>query len=429
MPGNLLIRDASLAILAPGRTLPNISILVENGFVSWIGRGTPPSRPPGTDVVDARGHVVSPGLVSAHTHLGLYPVRHMYRGFRLDEWVRSILAPWESGMEPRDSYSSAIAALSSLVPGGATLIADMHFNMGEVARAVGNVGIKASLSVAVMDRGPRRGGEALLGENLKLAEEWHGRASGRIRVSIGPCTIRLAEPGTIEKSFRAAREKGLRIQIHLSEVWDDVEYSVRNYRAKPLEFLDKLVGLSSDTIIAHGVWLSRGEIRLAAQRGVHIVHNPSTNMLLGSGLAPIWAMLSQGVNVALGVDVAPRYDPVQEATAAAAVAMLRGEPLTPVHIYTMLTVNGYRALGFAGGTIEKGSPGDLVLWRPAGYLAGDAFEALIYGGLEPVRVYVEGELVALEGELARIPGEEVEEHLVYLRERLAQIFDEEGYRF
>ncbi len=429
MPGNLLVRDASLAVLAPGRTLASASILVENGFISWVGRGVPPYRPPGTEVVDARGLIVSPGLVSAHTHLGLYPIRHMYRGFRLDEWVRSVLGPWESSMEPRDSYSSAVAALASLVSRGATLVADMHFNMTEVARAVGNVGVKASLSVAVMDRGPRRGGEALLEENLRLAEEWHGRAAGRIRVSLGPCTIRLAEPRTIEKSFRAARERGLRIQIHVSEVWDDVEYSVKNYGSKPLEFLDRLVGLSTDTIVAHGVWLSREEIKLAAQRGIHIVHNPSTNMLLGSGLAPVWTMLSQGVNVALGVDAAPRYDPVQEATAAAAAAMLRGEPLAPTHIFSMLTVNGYRALGFVGGTLEKGSPGDLVVWRPAGYLAGDVFEALVYGGLEPVRVYVEGELVAWEGKLANIPEEEVEEHLAYLRERLAQIFGEEGYRF
>ncbi|MEM1623083.1 MAG: amidohydrolase family protein [Sulfolobales archaeon] len=351
--------------------------------------------------------VVTHGLTSIHTHLGLYPIRTTLTGYmRLDDWVGRYVWRWEKFLrkEPELSYATAVLALSKVVLSGVTAVADMHFNEDKVAEALLRVGIRGDLSVAIMSKGVYDSFDVAMEENVELAKKYRG--SSLIKVRLGPTTPRLLSPREFKEVVEKAREIGVGIHTHIAEVPEDAAYVREAYGMSMKDFIE-FVGLKTvNTIMAHGVWLDAETELVLVHPNVTIAHCPTSNTLLRDGVAPIKRYLDKGIRVGLGIDVSLSYSILDEITAATHLHLGRGD-LGPREMLYLATAPGYQALGMGRGVIEVGETADIVLWSIDEPFI-DPVIGLIASG-KVIQAYVGGKKVVEEGRILGVPSDEVRE--------------------
>ncbi|NLL37132.1 MAG: amidohydrolase [Fretibacterium sp.] len=324
--------------------------------------------PPSADKVVA-GHgrmAVIPGFVNAHGHAAMMLLRGLGEEAPLMEWLQEKIWPVEEKLTPEHIYWGTSAAIMEMLGTGTTCFADMYFEMDRVAEAALGAGIRAALCRGITAGVPGKI-ERSLKENLELAETWHGR-EGLLTVQIGPhapYTVPLEAMKTITAS---AREKGLGIQFHFLETEWERSYLRDELKKTPQAYLEETGLLSAGTVLAHAVWLMPSEAESMDLSQVTLVHNPCSNMKLGSGVMPLHEWLERDVSVALGTDGASsnnRLDMWGEMRAAA--LLHKGVTRDPVavsalDVLRMATYEGARALGFARkGMLREGWMADLVL--------------------------------------------------------------------
>ncbi len=376
-------------------------------------------------VIDGGGLIATPPFYIAHTHLGLYPISRIVGSWsHLDEWASNIAWRWEPKLTSLDSYYSAVIAIYDYISQGIGGIADMHFNMDSIAEVVEKSGIRANLSVAIMNQGFYEDDWKALEDNMRFYRAWNGR-SGRIKVSLGPCTIRLVSREVLEEIARIKAEENIGIHMHVDEVWEDEEYSLRTYGVKVVYVLDKLGLLSDDTILAHGVWLDDDELRVLAKHKVLVAHNPTTNMLLRSGIARARRMLQLGVKLGLGLDISPTQSVVDEVLSAITSSRLIGEPLTAKDLFDALTL--YASSMFKPlklGLIRENYLADLVLWIHNGKPRTNIYEDLLLGAYKPHTLIINGKIVLNEGRVETISKDTYYKALRHIEDKLQEMLQE-----
>ncbi len=343
----------SLMVVNPYLILRNTCLVIKNGKIASLTsyRGD----------ISEEFTIVTHGLASLHTHLGLYPIRStLYFGMNLDSWVTKFVWPWERLLreEPDLSYYSALLALDELVRSGITAVADMHFNEEVVAKAIERVGIRGDLSTALMNRGVFESFEEAVEENLRLVRSLRNRSS--IGVRLGPCTPRLLTPSQVKYVIELAAELGVGIHMHVGEVPEDAEYLQKNFGLSMGEFLNYIKLGMVDSIVAHGIWLFDG-LEALKRKPVVIAHSPRSNILLGSGLINLRKVIAEGIDVALAVDVAPTYNILDELGTVLYTQRLEGIDLHD--LYSMVTQTPYRSMGFGTGCLINDEPADVVIWE------------------------------------------------------------------
>ncbi len=372
--------------------------------------------------------VITHGLASTHTHLGLYPLRStLGYGLRLDEWVNTFVWPWEKFLlsNPDVSYVTALVAIAEMLSSGITLLADMHFNEERVLDAVLRTGIKADLSVAVMSGGVSQGFNELLEANKELVKRVRKLGLPElVKARFGPCTPRLLNPSEFAEVVSTAKREGVGVHAHLAEVPEDEEYLRRKWGLSMREFVE-YVGLGDgvDTLVAHAVWV-QSITELLAERGIKVSHAPRSNTLLRDGLAPITALLDAGVNVSLGVDVAPTYSIKDDAAFMIGLHYSGGSrALNAEDVLWMASVAGYRALGFGTGELIRGEPADIVVWELTDTLpesrVSHIVTSLVMGDAVVRRVVINGHEVYRDGSLTSIRSGE----LISYRNKLASYLE------
>ncbi len=356
---------------------------------------------------DFKNTIVSHGLPSTHTHLGLYPIRYsLLTRLELDDWVKGYVWPWERLIinNPELSYYSSILALAELVRSGVTAVADMHFNEDKVLRAAMDAGVRVDLSVAIMSRGVFHDIDEPLKQNKALVRlasdpdlrEW-------VKVRYGPCTPRLLTPDEFAEVVSKAVDDGVGIHTHLAEVPEDEEYLVRNYGLTLGDFID-YVGLSRvNALVAHAIWVHGAIDRLARADGVTLIHSPRSNTLLRDGVMPVSSLIDSGVSLSLGVDVAPTYSVIDEMNFMLGLHYQGDSGVSPEDVLSMC-LNGYRSMGFGSGILEEGEVSDLVVWSLVNHVINGCAvinpSATIVLGLARVRdVIIGGKYVVKEGEM------------------------------
>jgi 5-methylthioadenosine/S-adenosylhomocysteine deaminase len=226
----------------------------------------------------------------------------------------------------------------------------------------------------MMDRGGGVPGELhektedSIGESLALLEKWHGREGGRIRYCFAPRFAVSCTDELLKRVGRLARERGVMIHTHASENLTEIEIVERETGMRNVKYLDSVGLTGSHVALAHCVHLDADEIGLLAQTGTHVAHCPSSNLKLGSGIAPVAELLERGVSVSLGADGAAcnnRLDMFTEMrTAALLQKITRGTEALPARrVLRMATIDGARALGLGGeiGSLETGKRADLII--------------------------------------------------------------------
>jgi 5-methylthioadenosine/S-adenosylhomocysteine deaminase len=377
----------------------------------------------GATRIDASGCYVLPGLVQAHTHLCQTLCRGAADDLALLEWLRERVWPYEAALDERAMRAAARVACAELLLGGTTAILDMGtvHETDALADAIAASGLRATVGKAMMDAGDgvparlRETTRASLDASDALAARWHGAADGRIQYAYAP---RFA-PSCTEALLRevAARvAAGARLHTHASEQLAEIELVRRERGMDNVDYLASLGLAGPRAALAHCVHVTAAERARLARDGTHVVHCPSSNLKLGSGVAPVPELLAAGVNVALGADGAPcnnNLDAFVELRLAALLHKPRVGPraMTAAQALELATLGGARALGREHelGSLEVGKLADVIVVdarTPHASPAPDAISTIVYAAQSrDVRdVIVDGRVLVQGGRLTAASG-------------------------
>lgn len=313
-------------------------------------------------------HALIPGLINLHTHAAMSLMRGLADDQTLMDWLERHIWPAESSaLDEHFVADGTLVASAEMLRGGTTLFNDMYFFPRAAAKAVARSGIRAALGLVVLDFPTPYAADAedYLFKGLAVRDELMGAT--RITTCLAPHAPYTLGDRAFAHVLTYADQLGANIHVHLHETQHEISRSVEQYGMRPIQRLAALGLLGPNVIAAHCVHLSATEISLLAVQGCHVAHCPSSNLKLGSGVAPVAELLAAGVNVGLGTDGAAsnnRLDLWTEMRLAALLAKASGNAtcLPAAQVLEMATLNGARALGLDGllGSLETGKQADLV---------------------------------------------------------------------
>ena len=403
---DLLITDAELvATVDDGRReIPGGWVAVTDGTVSSLG-GPADARPEAVRTIDARGCLVTPGLVNTHHHL----YQNLTRAFApaltggLFDWLVTLYPLW-ARLDEEAAHVSAYVGLTEMALGGCTTSTD-HLYVhprgagdlitAEVA-AARELGVRfhptrGSMSLSVKDGGLPpdsvvQDDDEVLADSQRLVELHHDRSpTAMTRIALAPCSPFSVSTSLMTRTAELAERLDVRLHTHLAETQDEDAFCVATFGRRPVDYLADVGWMTDRTWLAHVVWPSAEEVtRLGAAR-VGAAHCPSSNMILGSGLAPVAELRAAGAPVGLGVDGSASADSAS-LWLEARTALLQGKlrhgagAMSARDALEMATRGGAACLGRTGeiGELSVGACGDLVVWP----LTGPAFAGALSDPVE-----------------------------------------------
>lgn len=361
----LIIKGCQILTMVQGDQPFFGDLLIEDGYITRIAASIDLQV---DQVIDGKGKVAMPGLINAHNHAGMSLLRGFSDDLKLMDWLDKKMLPAEARMTKEDIYWGTMLSTAEMIASGTTAFADMYVQMDAVAQAVVDSGMRAALTrglVFLEDDGGQRMKEA-----LDLIESWTGAGDGRITTMLGPHAPYTCPPQPLKEVIDLARSRNIPIHIHLAETVEEVEKIRERYQKTPTEYLHEL-GLfaGNHVLLAHGVHLTRSDIKLLRGMRGGVSHNPVSNLKLACGIAPIRGMIEQGITVGLGTDgagSATTLDMFAEIKAAAWMQKLdAGDPtvLPAEQALRMATIESAKLLRIDSevGTLEVGKRADLIL--------------------------------------------------------------------
>lgn len=423
MNGSILIKGGTLITVDANDSVAAGDLLVRDGRIAALGE----INETADEVIDARGCAVLPGFVQTHVHLCQTLFRGAADDLPLIDWLKRRVWLFEAAHTAASVRASARLAVAEMIKGGTTCALTMETvsHTAEALRVVEETGFRATVGKCMMDAGTDvpaallEETESSISDSLKLIEEWHGRADGRVRCCFAPrfavsCTREL-----LERVARLARERGVIVHTHASENLTEIEMVRQETGMRNVEYLASLGLAAPHVALAHCVHLNEAELELLARTGTHVLHCPSSNLKLGSGIAPVKEMLERGISVSLGADGAACNNRLDMFTEMRLAALLQkvvhgADALDARRVLRMATAGGARALGLESeiGSLETGKRADVSivsLDRLHTTPCPDAVSTLVYATQSgDVRtVLIDGQVVLRDGELTTLDELEV----------------------
>jgi len=412
-----------------GRELRNAWLLVEGNRIAALGEGARPSGP-FDEVIDGRDRVMIPGMVNTHHHL----YQTLFRAVpgaadrKLFDWLLFLYERWR-GIDEEAVYVSTIIGCMELLLSGCTTTADHLYLFPKGRERLIDVEIEAARELGIrfhptrgsMSLSREEGGlppkdvvqaeEEILADSERLIREYHDPSFGAMtRIALAPCSPFSVTPELMRKTAELARKYGVLLHTHLAETLDEERFCLERFGVRPVEYLEELGWLEGDVWLAHMVHVNADEVKRIAEAGVGVAHCPSSNMLLGSGAAPVVEMLEAGVKVGLAVDGSASNDHsnmIREARQAMLVSRMRygAEAMPARRALRMATMGGAQVLHREAeiGSLEPGKCADLSLWdisRLEFSGAADPVAGLLHCGAQYAElVMVNGEVLVRGGRL------------------------------
>jgi cytosine/adenosine deaminase-related metal-dependent hydrolase len=430
-----------------GTEIPGGSVLIDEGVISWVGRGAPPASlagggPPGApplERIDGHGAVALPGLINAHHHLYQTLTRVYAQDQGLFGWLRALYPIW-AGVNEEWVRVGALVGLAELALSGCSTTTDHHyiFPRGGAAAslallaaeidAAGAVGLRFHPCRGSMDLGAASGGlppdaivqdtETILAETEEAVRRFHDPAPGSmLRIAVAPCSPFSVSERLMRDSAALARRLGVRLHTHVAETLDEEAYCLDRYGRRPVELLEDIGWLGADVWLAHCVHVDGHGIHRIARSATGVAWCPTSNLRLGSGIAPVRTMLDAGTLVGLGVDGAASNDSghlMAEARMGMLVARTRGAGEASVRdVLRVATRGGAACLGRDDvGSIEVGKRGDVALFDVEGLASAgagvDPVAGLVMCSPQRVRdLFVDGCAVVRSGRLVGVDEEAI----------------------
>ena len=453
----LLIRDAALVATQDDerREIADASILVRGQRIEAVGAAAALPRT-ADEVIEARGHLVVPGLVNTHHHMYQSLTRALpaVQNVELFSWLRGLYPVW-ARLTPEMVRVSTRVAMAELLLSGCTTTSDHLYlfpngvRLDDSIEAAAEAGMRFTATRGAMSVGESQGGlppdslvereEDILSDTRRLVERYHDPAHGSmLQVAVAPCSPFSVSRDLMVESARLARAYRVRLHTHLAENDHDVAYSLARFGTSPAGYAENLGWLGDDVWHAHCVKLDAAGIARFAATGTGVAHCPTSNMRLSSGIAPVRDLRRAGVSVGLGVDGSASNDGAHMLAEARLAMLLQrvGAALEPFGCDTgpsamtardaldLATRGGARVLGRADiGHIAPGMCADLALFDlRAPSLAGgaphDPTGALLFCAPSPAAyTVVNGRVRVRKGELTSFDlAAEVERHNRLARE-------------
>jgi 5-methylthioadenosine/S-adenosylhomocysteine deaminase len=368
--------------------------------------------------LDLSTHALIPGLVNFHTHAAMTLMRGLADDLRLKDWLEKHVWPAEARhISAQFVYDGTLLACAEMLRGGVTCFNDMYFYPEMAGRAALEAGMRAALGIVVIEFPTVYAADAqdYLRKGLAMRDEL--KSESLLSFCMAPHAPYTVSDRSFEQILTLSEQLQIPINTHLHETRDEIRDSESKYGMRPLARLEKIGLLGPSFIAVHAVHLDPAEIALLAGLGASVAHCPSSNLKLASGIAPVGAMLSAGMNVGLGTDGAAsnnRLDVLSEMRLAALLAKAASDDAEtlPAHVALhMATLNAARALGLEQkiGSVEPGKCADLCAVNLASIELSPCYDPasqLVYAaGREHVsHVWVDGKLLVEEGRLLQVDG-------------------------
>ncbi len=409
---HVVTMDADLTIIENG------AVVISDGIIIAVGDAADiESDYEAEQDLDGDGRVLMPGLVNGHTHAAMTLLRGVADDLALMDWLTNYIFPAE--VQFVDSEFVRIGtelACWEMIRGGTTTFVDMYYYPDTIAEVVDACGLRAMISATVIDQRSPDAEDA--GDSLKKGiayiERWQGK-NDRITPIFGPHANYTLNGEQLAATRKAARPFDAPISIHVSESPFELQYSKDNYGMTSIELFESIGFFDGPTIAAHVVWPTDAEIPILVERKVGVIHNPTSNMKIASGVAPIAKMLAAGVRVGLGTDGAASnndldmWEEMRLAAFLQKVEQMNPEVLSAKTVLRMATSGGAEAIGLGDtiGTLEAGKAADLiqVAFDDVHHVPTyDVVSHLVYVNDEQdvASVVVDGKVLMREGEMLTI---------------------------
>jgi 5-methylthioadenosine/S-adenosylhomocysteine deaminase len=375
-----LIIKGGIVLTMDGAVIDNVSVVVDKGLIRYVGKDTLEKA---DKVIDARGCVVMPGLINAHTHVPMTLFRGVADGSSYAEWIKKIQTA-ETKLTPSDVRAGTYLGVLEMIRSGTTTFADMYFYEDEVARVVEETGIRAALGYGMIE-GLNEDADTKLKSRKKFVKKWNGAADGRITTMYAPHSAISCSKEFLIKVKELAEKDNSRVHIHVLETEDELKTMKERYGMCSINLLNSIGMLGPDVLAAHCIWLSDDDIDILKEKEVNVVHCPSSNMALGAGVSPVPTMLGKGINIALGTDGAASsgsLDMWKEMRCASFLHRLKDQ--TAMHVSKVLemaTKNGARAMGINAGVLASGQLADIIIVdiKKPQFASMDIISSLVHG--------------------------------------------------
>ena len=374
-----------------GVVLEDHAVAVSNGRIAAVGNVTELREAhPDATFVERPDHALIPGLVNAHTHAAMNLLRGYADDLPLGIWLAEHIWPAEGRWVNRDFVRDGVdLAVLEMIRGGTTCFQDMYFFPDEVGTVAAERGIRAVVSMIVIGA-PTVWAETT-DEYLSKGLEVHDRYKDHplIKTAFGPHAPYTVDDEALQRIVTLANQTDTCIHMHVHETAQEVQDAIDADGKRPIERLNELGLLTPQLNAVHMTELTDDEIALIADRGVHVIHCPESNMKLASGSCPAGKLVAAGINVALGTDGAASnndLDMFGEMRSAALLGKLAGDDaslLPAATVLQMATLNGARALGLGHetGSLVLGKSADMVcvdLNVPACQPVHNALSQIVY---------------------------------------------------
>src|SRR5258707_1239733 len=375
---DLLITGGTIVTMDPSRrVLEDVFIAVRGDEIVGVGSGASATlrfAPKGIDAklkIDARGKLILPGFINGHTHVPMTLLRGLRDDVTLEEWLTKFIFPAEARNVNEEfvRWGTRLAAAEQ-IRGGITTFADMYYFEDAIAEETKAAGMRAVLGETILDfpASDNKSNAAMLEYTEKFLKRWQGDAL--IHAAVAPHSIYTCSQKTLQDSAALARKYSAPILIHVAEIKKELDDSRAKNGTTPVQYLDKLGILGPDLVAAHCIFVDGTDRKILAQRQVGCVHNPSSNMMLASGVAPVIEERAAGIAVGLGTDSPAGSNNdlnlMEEMDLAAKlqkITKIDPRALGAKAVVEMATIEGARALHMEKeiGSLETGKKADLIL--------------------------------------------------------------------
>lgn len=408
------------------------SILIKDGKIGWIGKDAPPDYT--GEIYDGNNKMLLPGFYNVHCHVPMTLLRGYGEGLPLDRWLNEKIFPFEEKLTAEAVYWGSLIGIAEMLKSGVVSFTDMYFFLESIVKAVDESGIKANISnaaaafsddVRLMDT--RAGQESKwLCDHVKTLEH------DRIICDAALHAEYTSNPNMVRQVAEFAKENKLRMHVHISEtVLEHEACKARRGGLTPVQYLAGHGLLDSPTTAAHCVAVEDCDTDILLEKGVTVAHCPSSNLKLGSGIAPIWKLHKAGVNIGIGTDGAASNNNLNELEEVNLASILqRGALRDPMCMdiastLQMAASNGAKSQGREDcGRIKVGNRADLIVFdmdKPHLQPVFDSLSNVLYAAqasdicltmVDGKVLYKDGELLTIDIEKAVAEARSAQRHIL-----------------
>ncbi len=367
---DILVTNGTVLTLDAGNTeIINGAVAIAKDTITAVGPADEFGDWSVSQVIDASGGIIMPGLINSHTHAAMTCFRGLADDLPLMTWLNDHIFPAEAKLDEHKVFWGTLLACAEMIMSGTTCFCDMYLYEDAVARAAKEAGVRAVVGEVLYDFDSPNYGPIEKGFEYTqtLIDTWKG--DPLVSIAVEPHSTYLCAPELLKRAFNLAQAFKLPLVIHLAESKSEVEQIRKRYGRTPVEHLAELDVLAPNVLACHCVELTPNDITLLQRSDVKVAHNVESNMKLASGVAPIPCLLKEGICVGLGTDGCASNNDLDLFLEMDTVAKLhKAKTLDPTAmdartVLRMATIQGARALGLneSIGSLEKGKKADLII--------------------------------------------------------------------